>query len=525
MSAQQDAKLAPPAAAAAAHPKDQSMQHQDNMCLRDTAAIAAAAPAGSSHCSNSSSSAGTCAGRQVLVCRATADLVLALCSDWEDVDQATSKAQPAAAGAGLGAGSILAHMLPSRWGLAGSKQHGQQADIKAGEGALALVSVSAADLCTGWQRLVYISPHVAHTALAHATAAAALAPVPDPDWRIGTADARAVTGTIAAAPAGSSRRGSSDGSSAASSRVAGAVAKQGSASAQATALPGQAVDSMPCVMHVVRHGESLQRIASVCSLGVSDLLAANPDVKDADAVHHNDCIAVPLPAVFPRLYVVQPGDTLHSIARAHEVSVGRVLAKNPELTDPGRLQPGWVVALPGLKGDSQVDLPSDWLSEASLTADMPQQQAAWQLESAPAADGDAELTATLVMQRQQQDVGGRRQRTLAGTVSEPGQGAALCQVSGLPAAVSDPGPGVVGRGGHAQEPELLPAVGSGAFLFTVGSFSSVSARHSSIPAVHGTCSGRASLHKPPEQRPQQRPQAVGQRAGAKKTRTRMAQQQ
>lgn len=39
ISAQQDAKLAPPAAAAA-HPKDQSMQDQDSTCLLDTAAIA-----------------------------------------------------------------------------------------------------------------------------------------------------------------------------------------------------------------------------------------------------------------------------------------------------------------------------------------------------------------------------------------------------------------------------------------------------------------------------------------------------
>jgi LysM repeat protein len=504
------------------------MQDQDSTCLRDTAAIAAAAPAGSSQCSHSSSGAGTCAGQQVLVRRATADLVLALCSDWEDVDQATGKAQPATAGAGLGAGSILAHMLPSRWGLAGSKQHGQQAVSRGGEGALALVTVTAADLRTAWQKLLYISPGVAYTALAHATATAALAPMPDPDWRIGTADAGAVTGTAAAAPAGSSRRDSSDGSSAAGGRVPGAAGRQGSVGTQAAPLSGQAVDLMPCVMHVVGHGESLQRIASVCSLGVSDLLAANPDVKDADTVHHNDCIAVPLPAVFPRLYVVQPGDTLHSIARAHEVSVGRVLAKNPELTDPGRLQPGWVVALPGLKGDSQVALPSDWLSEASLTADLPQQQAAWQLQSAPGADGDAELTVTLAVQQQQhQGVGSRRQRTLAGTVSEPGQWDGPYQHGGLPATVSDPGPGGIARDGQQQEPELLPAVGSGAFLFTVGSFSNVSDGRSSTPAVHGTCSGRPSLHKQRQegQRPQQRQPTVGQRSGAKKTRTRMAQQQ
>eukprot|EP00775_Hariotina_reticulata_P005996 gene5996-6234_t len=97
--------------------------------------------------------------------------------------------------------------------------------------------------------------------------------------------------------------------------------------------------AMPCVMHVVGHGETLGSIAAVCGVATADVLAANPDISDA-VVHTNDCIALPVPAVPLQLYVIRQGDSLQSIARAHKVTVGRLLAKNPELADPSRVQPG-----------------------------------------------------------------------------------------------------------------------------------------------------------------------------------------
>jgi LysM repeat protein len=202
-------------------------------------------------------------------------------------------------------------------------------------------------------------------------------------------------------------------------------------------------------------------------------LAANPDVLDAEAVHQNDCIAVPVPVVFPRLYVVQPGDSLHSIARAHEIPLGRLLAKNPELTDPTRVQPGWVVSLPGLKGDSQVALPADWLLQAPVTGtNLPPQQAPWAgAVTVPAAGQQADLQPSSRQQVQEEAPGATAGR--AAQVGVHSQRSRLQPRQRCRQRAS----GSTGSEGIAQQRQQqqdtadthLPSVGSGAFLFSVGS--------------------------------------------------------
>jgi LysM repeat protein len=115
-------------------------------------------------------------------------------------------------------------------------------------------------------------------------------------------------------------------------------------------------DGSNITMHVLQKGENLAQVAAVCGTSVDAIIAANPDIAaigGEQSVQTHDCIAIPVPVVIPRLYVLQPNDTLKSVARAHGVSMGRLLAKNPELVDPSRVQPGWMVRIPGLKGDSQ----------------------------------------------------------------------------------------------------------------------------------------------------------------------------
>jgi LysM repeat protein len=520
--------LADTAAAGAAPDKtDQACKDQNISSSAGSTAADASGPDSSSipgvstgdHDSSTNSS--SCGSRQVLVRRGTADLLTALCSSWEDVQQATGKGMPAAPDSSSAAGSILAHMLPSRWGLSSSRQqqqqHGQHirpgsssgsnSGGAAGEGPLALVSVDAADLCTAWLRLLCTSPVVARVALGQAAAAMALAPFPSEDWQIASAPAAAAAESDAAAAGSALGSSGSDGGRSAASRLgligghsssgrarsSGTAAAAGPAAAAAAAAGAQ-VEAMPCVMHVVGHGETLQRIAAVCNLGVPDLLAANPEVTAADTVHHNDCIAVPLPAVFPRLYVIQPGDTLHSIARAHEVPLGRVLAKNPELTDPSRVQPGWVVALPGLKGDSQVALPADWLltqvspPSAQGPYQQQQQQAAWglQVQAYPGvvADAEAQLhtSADRGLHQQQGMAAAGQQQGLIAATSQQRQGSRHHRSRLKPGSSS---------GRSQQQQQCVPPVGSGAFLFTVGAGTAGAGSSSSSAGTAVSTSSRA----------------------------------
>jgi len=453
---------------------DEPSKDQDSTSKTDSSASDSCSKKRTS-CDSSPSSS-----RQVTVRRVTADLVAALCSSYDDPGASARHTT------GLGASSILAHMIPSRWSLSGSKQQqGQHAragssgnsGTTAAEHAMELVCTDAASLGAAWQRVVCISPVIACVAMGQAAAAAAMAPHPQQDWppRSSRND------TPPAAPArpsshASTRRNSTDSSGASSVRP-GSPKAFGAPAAAAAA--GPALESMPCVMHVVGQGETLERIARACNLGVTDLLAANPEVGGAEAVRHNDCIAVPLPAVFPRLYVMAPGDTLHSIARAHSVPLGRVLAKNPELQDPARVQPGWVVALPGLKGDSQAALPLDWLTRASLSVDIAQPAAGrgfLQYAGAERARSNPDCwpQQRAAVQPQQQ-----RQQVLVEVTSRPTGSNPQRQRSRQPRHrhKQSPAPHDPTRDGAAaaatavqavQQQQHLPPVGTGAFLFIVG---------------------------------------------------------
>lgn len=54
----------------------------------------------------------------------------------------------------------------------------------------------------------------------------------------------------------------------------------------------------------------------------------------------------PTPSPTPFVYVVAPGDVLGAIARRFGVSVASILAANPWITDPNRIQRGWEIIIP-----------------------------------------------------------------------------------------------------------------------------------------------------------------------------------
>lgn len=54
-----------------------------------------------------------------------------------------------------------------------------------------------------------------------------------------------------------------------------------------------------------------------------------------------------------RVYVVKSGDTLGAIARAHRVTLQRLVAANPQFKNPNRIVPGQRVTIPSEKGRSQ----------------------------------------------------------------------------------------------------------------------------------------------------------------------------
>lgn len=122
--------------------------------------------------------------------------------------------------------------------------------------------------------------------------------------------------------------------------------------------------------YVVQPGDTLFIIADRFDVSYSALLAANPQISDADVIFTGQIIVIPgerrptprpthrptprptqrptpRPTPGPRQrYVVQTGDTLFFIARRFGVSLGELIAANPQISDPNVLFPGQIIFIP-----------------------------------------------------------------------------------------------------------------------------------------------------------------------------------
>ena len=112
----------------------------------------------------------------------------------------------------------------------------------------------------------------------------------------------------------------------------------------------------------VRAGDTMSSIAAKFDVSLSALEAANPQITNANAIYPNELIHIPAASapthqpspVPPRVvtYVVQSGDTMSSIAAAHNLSLAALEAANPQVSNPDSIQPGQVLNIPGCVGSS-----------------------------------------------------------------------------------------------------------------------------------------------------------------------------
>jgi len=115
-----------------------------------------------------------------------------------------------------------------------------------------------------------------------------------------------------------------------------------------TAVPSTAVVPGNYLHIVVREGENLATYTFRYGVTGGALLAANPQLKDPNKIYAGDVINIPVVASYtpsrttPFFYVVQPGDTMASIASKFEMIPDWINAANPGLT----ATPGVTILLP-----------------------------------------------------------------------------------------------------------------------------------------------------------------------------------
>ncbi len=118
----------------------------------------------------------------------------------------------------------------------------------------------------------------------------------------------------------------------------------------ATAAAGGSAGKRPSIEHVVRAGDSLYNLAQRYNTSVQEIQRQNQLKGTRITVGQRLAISpsTPPPAQAPHprptIYAVRPGDTLHAIAKSHNMSLDQLLALN-NLSSLSRIVPGQKITL------------------------------------------------------------------------------------------------------------------------------------------------------------------------------------
>lgn len=111
------------------------------------------------------------------------------------------------------------------------------------------------------------------------------------------------------------------------------------------------------VIYIVARGDTLRIIANRFGTTIESLLAANPEITNANVIYEGQRLKVYSGPVTPppnnpppptgQIYYAQRGDTLRKIAAKFNTTVDAILKVNPRITNPNLIYVGQAISIPG----------------------------------------------------------------------------------------------------------------------------------------------------------------------------------
>ncbi|QMV43824.1 LysM peptidoglycan-binding domain-containing protein [Cohnella cholangitidis] len=103
-------------------------------------------------------------------------------------------------------------------------------------------------------------------------------------------------------------------------------------------------------IHMVKQGDSLYSIAQKYGVTLEDIVKANPDISNPDAIEVGMKVKVPsrpqTTAEVIHHHVVKQGDTLWKLSKSWGIQLTDMIKANPQLKNPNALLTGEVVNIP-----------------------------------------------------------------------------------------------------------------------------------------------------------------------------------
>jgi morphogenetic protein associated with SpoVID len=114
-------------------------------------------------------------------------------------------------------------------------------------------------------------------------------------------------------------------------------------------------------IHIVKKGDSLHEIAKKYKVELDQLIAFNPQIEDPDKIEVGMKVKIPVspkpvePHVseYAHKHIVNQGDSLWKLGKAWEIPLHDMIKANPQLKNPNVLMTGEVVYIPKLHHDAQ----------------------------------------------------------------------------------------------------------------------------------------------------------------------------
>jgi LysM repeat protein len=113
------------------------------------------------------------------------------------------------------------------------------------------------------------------------------------------------------------------------------------------------------VLYTVQSGDYMAKISRTFEVTLSDLIIANPQVKNPSLIYPGQTLLIP--SSHEVIYVVQAGNSLSGIAKEYGVSIAELMKANPAITNPSLIRTGMELVIPIAVEGKYVVLPGDTL--------------------------------------------------------------------------------------------------------------------------------------------------------------------